>query len=131
LGHGLAALAGSGRSVVDFVEQGECLGGAGNVAAISLRWARTWKRSGLSAMTSPGGPCKNASRRSVEDKGIIADSKRVTTVKTRIIARTSRWFASITSAASRCAAKRRKTLRLLFTALKKLDALVLSDYDKA
>ncbi len=68
---------------------------------------------------------------SIGDKGIIADAKRVTTVKTRIIARHQQVV--------RVDHERReplrsdtqeKLLRLLFTALKKLDALVLSDYDK-
>jgi rfaE bifunctional protein kinase chain/domain len=67
----------------------------------------------------------------IADKGIIADSKRVTTVKTRIIARHQQVV--------RVDHERReplreetqeKLLRMLFKALKKLDALVLSDYDK-
>src|SRR5258708_2559754 len=69
---------------------------------------------------------------SIGDKGIVADAKRATTVKTRIIARHQQVV--------RVDQERReplrsdtqeKLLRLLFTALKKLDALVLSDYDKA
>src|SRR5437870_12236839 len=63
--------------------------------------------------------------------GVLADAKRVTTVKTRIIARHQQVV--------RVDHERReplrgetqeKLLRLVFAALKKLDALVLSDYDK-
>jgi D-beta-D-heptose 7-phosphate kinase/D-beta-D-heptose 1-phosphate adenosyltransferase len=67
----------------------------------------------------------------ISDKGVLADSKRVTTVKTRIIARHQQVV--------RVDRERREPLRpetqekllhLLFAALKSLDALVLSDYDK-
>jgi len=54
--------------VVDFVEQSECLGGAGNVAAnIAALGARVEafgvtgneKRLALPEMTNPGAPCRN------------------------------------------------------------------------
>jgi len=39
-------------------------------------------------MMSPGALCKNAfAPANIADKGVLADSKRVTTVKTRIIAK--------------------------------------------
>ncbi len=108
--------------VVDFVEQSECLGGAGNVAAnIAVLGAR------VEAFAVQ--KCFHAAK--IDDKGIIADVKRVTTVKTRIIAKHHHVV--------RVDHERReplrvetqeKLLRLLFGALKHLDALVLSDYDK-
>src|SRR5260370_27937903 len=67
----------------------------------------------------------------IVDKGVLADPRRVTTVKTRIIARHQQVV--------RVDRERReplrpeteeRILRPLFTALKHLDALVLSDYDK-
>src|SRR5947209_10941751 len=74
--------------VVDFVEQSECLGGAGNVAAnIAALGAKTEAfgvigndEAGRALQKCLGAP-------PISDKGIVADSKRVTTVKTRIIAR--------------------------------------------
>src|SRR5258708_9022460 len=118
--------------VVDFVEQSECLGGAGNVAAnIAMLGARV-EAFGVTGNDEPGRALQKCFRAaSIADKGIIADSKRVTSVKTRIIARHQQVV--------RVDHERREPLRsetqekllhLLFTALKKLDALVLSDYDK-
>jgi rfaE bifunctional protein kinase chain/domain len=67
----------------------------------------------------------------IGDKGVLADPKRVTTVKTRIIARHQQVV--------RVDHERReplrpetqgRLLRVLFASLRRLDALVLSDYDK-
>jgi D-beta-D-heptose 7-phosphate kinase / D-beta-D-heptose 1-phosphate adenosyltransferase len=127
--------------VVDFVSQTDCLGGAGNVAA-NLR--------GLGAnveMFGVIGATKTASRplddeagrvlraclgdAGISDLGLFADPQRVTTVKTRVIARHQQIV--------RIDQERRDTLssateeklfRVLLHSLKKLDALVLSDYDK-
>ncbi len=67
----------------------------------------------------------------VADKGIIADSKRVTTVKTRIIARHQQVVRVDHERREPLRAEtQEKLLRLLFAALKKIDVLVLSDYDK-
>ena len=118
--------------VVDFVEQSECLGGAGNVAAnISALGAKV-EVFGVIGNDEPGRALQKCLRAAgVADKGAIADSKRVTSVKTRIIARHQQVV--------RVDRERReplrpetqeKLLRLVFTALKHLDALVLSDYDK-
>ena len=64
-------------------------------------------------------------------KGVIADAKRITTVKTRIIARHQQ---VVRVDRERQEAVRQETqeklLRLVISALKRLDALVLSDYDK-
>jgi D-beta-D-heptose 7-phosphate kinase/D-beta-D-heptose 1-phosphate adenosyltransferase len=118
--------------VVDFVEQSECLGGAGNVAAnISALGAKV-EAFGAIGNDEPGRALQKCLRAAIiADKSVIADSKRVTTVKTRIIAKHHHVV--------RVDQERReplrvetqeKLLRLLFSALKKLDALVLSDYDK-
>jgi len=67
----------------------------------------------------------------ISDKGVLADSKRVTTVKTRIIARHQQVVRVDQERREPLRAEtREKLLRFLFTALEHLDALVLSDYDK-
>src|SRR5260370_15233267 len=118
--------------VVDFVEQSECLGGAGNVAANIATLGARVGAFGVTGNDEPGRALQNCLRAvGIEDKGIIADAKRVTTVKTRIIARHQQVV--------RVDRERRepvrqetqeKLLRFVFGALRQLDALVLSDYDK-
>src|SRR5438445_332910 len=118
--------------VVDFVEQSECLGGAGNVAANIAALSAKAEAFGATGNDEPGRALQKCLRAAgIADKGVIADSKRVTAVKTRIIARHQQVV--------RVDHERReplrgetqeKLLRLLFTALKRLDALVVSDYDK-
>ena len=106
--------------VVDFVEQSECLGGAGNVAAnLAALGARVEVFSVVGGDKEDGG------------KGGDEAAKRVTTVKTRIIARHQH---IVRVDRERREPLRSETeerlLRALFAALKRLDALVLSDYDK-
>jgi len=74
--------------VVDFVEQSECLGGAGNVAANIAALGARVEAFGVIGNDEPGRALQECFRAlSIADKGIIGDAKRVTTVKTRIIAR--------------------------------------------
>ena len=127
--------------VVDFVEQSECLGGAGNVAAnLAALGARVEVFSVVGGDKEDGGKGgdepANALRKclaaaNIGDKGVLADPKRVTTVKTRIIARHQH---IVRVDRERREPLRSETeerlLRALFAALKRLDALVLSDYDK-
>jgi rfaE bifunctional protein kinase chain/domain len=118
--------------VVDFVEQSECLGGAGNVAANLTALGARVECFGAMGSDEPGADLRKCLRDAgIEDKGVLADSRRVTTVKTRIIARHQQVV--------RVDRERReplrpeteeRVLRALFSALKHLDALVLSDYDK-
>jgi rfaE bifunctional protein kinase chain/domain len=118
--------------VVDFAEQSECLGGAGNVAANIAALGARVEAFGVIGNDEPGRAFQKCLRAAnIADKGVLADSKRVTTVKTRIIARHQQVV--------RVDRERREPLRsetqekllhLLFAALKHLDALVLSDYDK-
>lgn len=118
--------------VVDFVEQSECLGGAGNVAAnLSALGARV-QCFGVIGNDAGGASLRKCLRdANIADKGALADPRRVTTVKTRIIARHQQIV--------RVDHERReplrpqteeRLLRALFNALRHLDALVLSDYDK-
>src|SRR4029077_14020695 len=118
--------------VVDFVEQSECLGGAGNVAAnLSALGARV-ECFGAIGNDEPGAALRKCLHDAgVVDKGIIANAKRITTVKTRIIARHQQVVRVDRERREPLRSEtQEKLLRLLFGALKKLDALVLSDYDK-
>lgn len=118
--------------VVDFVEQSECLGGAGNVAANIAALGGRVEMFGVVGEDEPGRALRSCLRAGgVGDRGVLTDKTRVTTVKTRVIAKHQHIV--------RIDHERRdplrpetqeKLLRLLFAALKKLDALVLSDYDK-
>jgi rfaE bifunctional protein kinase chain/domain len=118
--------------VVDFVEQSECLGGSGNVAANIATLGARVEAFGVIGNDEPGRALQRCLRgASIADKGIIVDSKRVTTVKTRIIARHQQVVRVDHERREPLRAEiQEKLLRLLLTALKKLDALVLSDYDK-
>jgi rfaE bifunctional protein kinase chain/domain len=127
--------------VVDFVSQTDCLGGAGNVAA-NLR--------GLGAhveVFAVTGGQKNASKNEddeagaglracfrdskINDRGVFADPQRVTTVKTRVIARHQQIVRIDQERRDPLSAEtEEKLFRSLVSSLKKLDALVLSDYDK-
>jgi rfaE bifunctional protein kinase chain/domain len=118
--------------VVDFAEQSECLGGAGNVAANIAALGARVEAFGVMGNDEPGRALRACLRAAgINDRGVLADSKRLTTVKTRIIARHQQIV--------RIDHERReplrsdteeKLLRTLFATLKRLDALVLSDYDK-
>jgi rfaE bifunctional protein kinase chain/domain len=118
--------------VVDFVEQSECLGGAGNVAANVAALGARVEAFGVIGNDEPGRALRNCLRTvQISDKGVFADAKRITTVKTRIIARHQHLV--------RVDQERRDPLRpiteqrvlsTLFGALRRLDGLILSDYDK-
>src|SRR2546425_462588 len=118
--------------VIDFAEQSECLGGAGNVAANIATLGARVEAFGVVGNDAPGRALQKCFRgASIADQGIIADSKRVTTVKTRIIARHQQVVRVDRERREPLRSEtQERLLRLLFTALKKLDALVLSDYDK-
>jgi rfaE bifunctional protein kinase chain/domain len=118
--------------VVDFVEQSECLGGAGNVAVNIAALGARVEAFGVTGNDEPGRALQECLRgANIVDKGIIADAKRVTTVKTRIIARHQQVVRVDHERREPLRAEtQEKLLHLLIAALKKLDALVLSDYDK-
>src|SRR5256886_6460476 len=118
--------------VVDFVEQSECLGGTGSAAENIATVAARVEAFGVSGNDEPGRDLQKCIRgASIADKGIIADAKRTTTVKPRIIARHQQLVRVDHERREPLRSEtQEKLLRLLFAALKKLDALVLSDYDK-
>ncbi|HWZ97629.1 MAG TPA: PfkB family carbohydrate kinase [Candidatus Dormibacteraeota bacterium] len=123
--------------IVDFVEQSECLGGAGNVAVNIAALGAHVEMFGVvgasgSGDDEPGVALRNCLREAqIGDKGVLADKSRVTTVKTRVIARHQQ-IVRIDHERRIPLAKdaQEKLLRVLFASAKKLDALVLSDYDK-
>jgi rfaE bifunctional protein kinase chain/domain len=123
--------------VVDFVSQSECLGGAGNVAANIAALGAKVEAFGVvggerGRADEPGRALQKCLRdANISDKGVVADSKRVTTVKTRIIARHQQVVRVDRERHDTLQAEtQEKLLRFLFAAIKHLDALVLSDYDK-
>ncbi len=118
--------------VVDFVEQNECLGGAGNVAANIAALGARVEAFGVLGSDEAGRALQQCLRDAgIGGKGVITDAKRVTTVKTRVIARHQQ---VVRVDRERREAVRQDTqeklLRFVIAALKRLDALVLSDYDK-
>src|ERR1700751_393355 len=133
--------------VVDYVSEQDCPGGAGNVAVNIAALGAQGKVFGVigarkdsgrahkpgKMATDEAGAALHASLRKlgIGDRGIIADGDRVTTLKTRIIAKHQHIV--------RIDRERRnpvgpqteeKIFRLLVSSLEKLDGLVLSDYDK-
>jgi rfaE bifunctional protein kinase chain/domain len=123
--------------VVDFAEQSQCLGGAGNVAAnLAALGARVAMFGVVGAGKAPADEPGESLRKDLRaanifDKGVLSDARRITTVKTRIIARHQHIV--------RVDHERReplhpdtqgRLLRALSLSLKNLDALVVSDYDK-
>lgn len=133
--------------VVDYVSEQDCPGGAGNVAVnIAALGAQVelfgvvgarkdssrGHKSGKMAADEAGTALHSSLRKlGIGDRGIIADAERVTTLKTRIIAKHQHIV--------RIDHERRnpvgpeteeKIFRLLVSALEKLDGVVLSDYDK-
>jgi D-beta-D-heptose 7-phosphate kinase/D-beta-D-heptose 1-phosphate adenosyltransferase len=118
--------------VVDFAEQSECLGGAGNVAANIAALGARVEAFGVIGNDEPGRALQKCLRTAgIANKGVLADSKGVSTVKTRIIARHQQVVRVDHERREPLRAElQEKLLRLLPFALKHLDALVLSDYDK-
>jgi rfaE bifunctional protein kinase chain/domain len=127
--------------VVDFVSQGDCLGGAGNVAAnLSALGARTQifgvvggpaldsKKIGDDAGTALRA-CLRKAR--IEDRGVVRDPRRITTVKTRIIARHQQIVRIDHERREALAPEtEEKLFRMVVATLKTVDTLLLSDYDK-
>jgi rfaE bifunctional protein kinase chain/domain len=122
--------------VVDFVEQTDCLGGAGNVAAnLGELGAHVEMFSVIGAEKGSDDSAAALRKRlraaTIGDKAVFSDPKRVTTVKTRIIARHQHIVrVDRERRESLNADTEGRLLRALSAALKNLDALVLSDYDK-
>jgi D-beta-D-heptose 7-phosphate kinase/D-beta-D-heptose 1-phosphate adenosyltransferase len=118
--------------VVDFVEETSCPGGAGNVAA---------NLAALGARVTPVGvvgedefaPALLSALREVglPEKGVLTDTSRKTTVKTRVIARHQQVVRVDRETRSPLApAVEEQLIRRIVGVLRSLQALVISDYDK-
>src|SRR5580765_518026 len=118
--------------VVDFAEQSECLGGAGNVAANLASVGARVEAFGLVGEDEPGQALRSCLREAgIADRGAVADKSRVTTVKTRVIARHQQIVRIDRERRNAVApALEEKLFRRLLSSLKNLDGLILSDYDK-
>jgi rfaE bifunctional protein kinase chain/domain len=118
--------------VVDFVEQSECLGGAGNVAANLAALGTGVSAFGVIGEDEPGAALRRCLRQAgIAHQGVIAGKSRVTTVKTRVIARHQQIVRIDHERREPVAAPvEERLLRRLLASLKTLDGLVLSDYDK-
>jgi rfaE bifunctional protein kinase chain/domain len=127
--------------IVDFISQNDFPGGAGNVAAnLSALGAQVQVFGVIGGRTiaskvvddEAGSALRACLRRArIADRTVLVDAQRITTVKTRIIARQQQIV--------RIDRERRdalsphseeKLFRLLVASLKANDALLLSDYDK-
>jgi rfaE bifunctional protein kinase chain/domain len=118
--------------VVDFAKQSECLGGAGNVAAnLAVLGARV-EVFGVIGEDEPGRALRACLRAAgIADGGIVSARSRITTVKTRVIARHQQIVRIDHERREPVPAPlEEKLFRQLLSVLKKLDGLVLSDYDK-
>jgi len=132
--------------VVDFVSQSDFPGGAGNVAAnlaalgahvevfgvIGGRKASA-KQSSSKLRDDEAGSALRACLRAAKigERGVLADARRVTTVKTRVIARHQQIVRIDNERRDPLAPDtEEKLFQLIRSSLRQLDALVLSDYDK-
>lgn len=118
--------------IVDFVSQSECLGGAGNVAANLAALGASVLPFGVVGNDADGeAVLRCAASCGMKPRGILTDASRLTTTKTRIIARHQqivRVDCERREALSK--ALEEKLIRAIKSSLGGLDALVLSDYDK-
>src|SRR5271166_4445104 len=74
--------------VVDFMNESEVLGGAGNVAANLAALGATVFPFGAVGEDEAGDAIRSClDAAGMESKGVVADTSRITTVKTRIVAR--------------------------------------------
>lgn len=118
--------------VVDFMKESEVLGGAGNVAANLAVLGADVLPFGVAGEDAEGRALRSCLQAvGMNTKGVLGDRSRVTTVKTRIVARHQQVV--------RVDRERREALsrpledrlvRAIKSALPRLNALVLSDYDK-
>lgn len=118
--------------VVDFVEQSECLGGAGNVAAnLAALGARVTLFGVVGEDEAAAALRKCLAALALPESGLVAEPGRVTTVKSRIIARHQQVVrVDREKRASLGRETEERLIRRIKAALGRMDALVVSDYDK-
>jgi|SRR5882672_6149306 len=123
--------------VVEFEKQEQFLGGAGNVAANLAALGARVEAFGVTGATKgaedDAGRALRACLRNLEiaDRGVVAEAGRVTTVKTRIIARRQQ-IVRLDQECRDALSKETedKIFRKFADSVANLDGLILSDYDK-
>ena len=118
--------------VVEFAEQNDCLGGAGNVAAnLAALGARVLPFGIVGEDEAGRGLRASLAEKGLPDRGILSDRRRLTTMKTRVIAKHQQVVRVDREDRRPLPAALEKTLIARIKAsLPQLDALVLSDYEK-
>ncbi|MFZ0461222.1 MAG: PfkB family carbohydrate kinase [Candidatus Acidiferrales bacterium] len=118
--------------VVDFVEQSECLGGAGNVAAnLAALGARVEIFGAIGKDEAGAGMRRCLREMRLRDNGILEVAGRPTTLKTRIIARHQQVVRVDREVRTHLPEGAEEHLvKRIVAALIGLNALVISDYDK-
>jgi rfaE bifunctional protein kinase chain/domain len=118
--------------IVNYEKQSDFLGGAANVAANMAGLGAQVEPFGIIGNDEPGRALRDCLRRArIGDKGVLIDPKRVTTLKTRIIAKHHQVVrVDNESRESLRGAIEQRLVNAILGRLKQLDALVLSDYDK-
>lgn len=118
--------------VVDFTKQSGCLGGAGNVAANLVALGARVSPFGITGDDEPAGELRACVRAmQMPDKGLLVDTSRPTTLKTRIIARNQQVVrVDRESRAPLQTETAAKLVSRIVAALRDADLLVISDYDK-
>ncbi len=118
--------------VVDFMNDSQVPGGAGNVAANLAVLGAAVLPFGVIGEDEPGRAVRQClAATGMATKGLVADASRITTVKTRIIARQQQIVRVDRERREPLSRALEETLiRRIKAALGRLDALVISDYDK-
>ena len=118
--------------IVDYVGESECLGGAGNVAANLAELGAKVEAFGALGRDDAGNAVQKCLREAnIGGKGVLSDTKRRTTVKTRVFGKHHQVVRLDRERHDQLQEDtKEKILRVLFSALRRIDALVLSDYDK-
>ncbi len=118
--------------VIDFTKQRDYPGGAGNVAANLAALGARIEPFGVIGDDEPGRALRACLRAmKVSEKGFLVDPSRPTTLKTRIIARHQQVVrVDHESRAPLSAEIEARLIRRILAALGRVNALVISDYDK-
>ena len=118
--------------VVDFISETACLGGAGNVAANLAALGARVTPFGVTGTDEAGrGLRVGLAALGMSGQGVLSDPGRLTTLKTRVIARHQQVVR--VDREGRAALPRpleQSLIRRIKASLPRLDALVVSDYDK-
>lgn len=118
--------------VIDYAEESDCLGGAGNVAANIAALGAKVQPFGVAGADEAALSLASCLRElGLPAKGIVADPSRPTTLKTRIVARHQQVVRVDRESRAPLRPEIEAQLRrLIVAAVKDCDVVVLSDYDK-